>query len=60
MAIVNGTHYEDLGEARDALEQQIETVSELTLNAGSVWLDYIDLGLKALLVIAAFAIAARI
>lgn len=39
----------------------IDGTTEVTLESlGPDWTDYIDLGLKALLVIAAFAIAARI
>lgn len=37
-----------------------ESTYELSVESASQWTDYIDLGLKALLVIAAFAIYARL
>lgn len=48
-------------EALDGWERVENVTNEVTLESlGPSWPDYIDLGLKALLVIAAFAIYARL
>ena len=57
-----GKSPEQVTQALEQLENwDITTDATTTLEvAGSSWIDYIDLGLKALLVIAAFAIYARL
>ena len=45
----------------EATETVIDDTTELTLESlGPDWTDYLDLGLKALLVIAAFLIASNV
>jgi hypothetical protein len=44
----------------DETTTTIDQTHELTIESDPGWLDYADLGLKALLVIAAFLIAVRL